>query len=280
MPNVLDAEPIRAFVRRAGAKIADEKIAAQFERIAFKRLLEDPLNFRPARPAELESAPDWARAAHARGEEISVFKLSRGAALRIHGVARRLAHTCKLAAYDCADRPRDATIIAAAREFLDKFERAKFEVAARKALFFARLYATWIDDGDNDPLCPAQIVLSGSGRVWRRVTTMAELRAVGREFCNCLARASSGSAYGGHLRRSQAQFWVLRDSEAAGLIVAMASAPHAVVFSEVRGPRNAHVSADNTDLRRLASAIGIYPPTPPPPPASALFLVASHRRAS
>src|SRR5215470_17167830 len=82
MPNVLDAEPMRAFAGRVGGKIADEQIATRYQRMAFDRLLEDPRNFRPARPEELQTAPDWVGKALARGEQISVFRVNRSAAAR------------------------------------------------------------------------------------------------------------------------------------------------------------------------------------------------------
>jgi hypothetical protein len=283
MPNVLDAEPMRAFVRRAGGKIADDKVAARFQRMAFERLLDDPRNFRPAAPAELEAAPDWARQAQARGEDIVVFTLHRGAASRLRGVARRLADACKLAAaLEEATRQRDIAAMAAARDFLDKIDRASFEVAARKALYFSRQLASWTEDRDAEPACAAQTCAATQGRVWERITSVGALRAVGREFHNCLARATRSGSYGGMLRCGLAQFWVLRDAAGEGLIVAMAPAPQAAHFGEVRGPRNAPINCEHPDLVRLARFIGIPPADPPPPPTppDAAALEALRRRAS
>lgn len=273
MPNVLDAEPLRAFVKRAGAKIADEKVAARFERLALAQLMNDSRNFRLAAAPDFDGAPAWALEARARGEAISVFKLHRGAAQRLHNVARRLADTCRIAAADCAARPHDASTISAARAFLDKIERASFDVAARKTLYFARVFAIWSDDRDAEQVCGDQTVAANHGRVWVRVTSVAGLRAAGREFRNCLARTTRSSSYGGGLCRGLTQFWVLRDAKGAGLIIAMADAPNATAFYDVRGPRNTPIYAEHVDLVRLAIALGLRPNSPPPPPSGAAAVV-------
>ena len=57
MPNVLDAEPMRAFARRAAGKIADKKIRERYEKMVFDRLMADSRNFRPALQAEIDEAP-------------------------------------------------------------------------------------------------------------------------------------------------------------------------------------------------------------------------------
>jgi hypothetical protein len=271
---------MRDFVRRVGGKIGDEKIAVRFEKLAFERLLEDARNFRDALPAEIATAPAWARAAQARGETLSVFRLHRGAASRLHALARRLADTCRVAATDGAARPRDLAAIRAARAFLDKFNRTSFEVAARKALAFSRLLAAWACDGDEKPVCPEQKIEATHGRVWARITSVGGLRAVGREFRNCLARTTRAGGYGGMLLQGIAQFWVLRAPDGAGLIVAMAPAPLAAHFTEVRGPRNAPVISEQIDLMRLAVALGMLPEDPPPPasPAAAAARAAPLRR--
>jgi hypothetical protein len=278
MPNVLDADPMRDFARRVGAKIGDEKIAARFEKLAFERLLEDMRNFREALPGEIETGPGWARAAAARGETVSVFRLHRGAASRLHMLARRLADTCRVAATDDATRPRDLAAIRAARDFLDKFNRASFEAATRKALGFSRLLATWASDADEKPVCEDASAPATQGRVWRRVRSVGALRAVGREFRNCLARTTRGGGYGGMLLQGVAQFWVLRAPDGTGLIVAMAPAPAPACFTEVRGPRNAPVSSEQIDLMRLAVALGMGPNDPPPPPAAAAARAPLRRR--
>lgn len=278
MPNVLDAGPMRAFARKVAAKIGDAKIAARYEKLAFARLLEDPRNFRPARPLELDAGPAWARQAAARGEDVSVFAIHRGAAARLHSVARRLAQTCKLAASeDAADAPRKA-VVAAARAFLDKFGRMNFEDAARRALYFSRVLAGWADDKDDERACPEQAIAARQGRVWLRVTSVSELRAIGREFRNCLARTTRAGSYGGMLHHGLAQFWVLRDAAGAGLVVAMAPAPAPACFTEVRGPRNAPVHPEHVDLVRLAVALGIRPNEPPPPANDAALALPQRRR--
>lgn len=278
MPNVLDIEPMRAFARRASAKIGDPKVAARFERLAFERLLGDPRNFRPARASELENAPEWAEEAIERGETLCVFTLNRAAAARIHLLARRLDDTRKIATTNHGDRPRDAMAVLAARGFLEKIERASFDVIARKALYFSRLLAAWANDCEDEPVCPGRIVASTHGRVWSRITSVAQLRGVGREFRNCLARISCDGSYGAMLIHGMAQFWVLRDQAGVGLIVVMAPAPEATHFMEIRGPRNAPIFADHIDLVRLAQALGMLPGDPPPPPASDGVLALPPRR--
>ncbi len=267
MPNVLDIAPLRALARRAAGKISDDKIAARFERLAVSLLLKDERNFREATALELECAAEWAQRAAARGERIAIFQLHRSVSSRLHNVARRLAETCRLAATDDAARPRDAPTIAAAREFLDKLDRASFEVIAAKAYRFARTVALWDDERELEECCQRRAIDATQGRTWHRVTSVAELRLIGREFHNCLARTTrTSSTYGGGLFSGRSQFWVLRGAEGAGLIVAMATAPLATKFGEVRGPNNATIYSDQPDLMLLARAIGIRPSSPPPPP--------------
>lgn len=269
MPNVLDAEPLRALARRAGLKIDDAGVRARFERLAFQRLMSDARNFRPATGAEIDAAPDWAHRAFARGEVLSVCKLDRGAAMRLHGLARQLSATCRLARADIAKRAQQAHMIAAARAFLLKIERASFEVARDKARVFARLWSELANPSDFDPVCERRVVKATYDRVWLRVISLAELRALGREFRNCLARAERNNLYGAGLCNGRCQFWVLRDRNGRGLVVVMASAPHADYFDEAKGPRNGSVNAYQLDLALLAEAIGFRPDTPPSSPAGA-----------
>lgn len=256
MPNVLDVEPVRAAAARVAAKISDEAIAERFKKLAFTRLLNDERNFRRATDDELASAPVWAHRALARGEQVSVFAPSRGAMQRLHNVARRLAHTCKLAAAS-AKSSREAAIILCARAFLDKFERVSFDVAASRALFYDREYAAWGDASLAVPLCPERTIEATQGRAWRRITSLAELRATGREFHNCLANTTRRSSYGAMLCDGSAQFWVLRSPTGEGLIAVMAWAPLAILFREVRGPRNTPIRHDHPDLVLLALALGM-----------------------
>jgi hypothetical protein len=269
MPNVLDTDPIRAFVRRVAEKIEDPRIRARFEKLAFTYLLADSRNFRPASPQELDAAPEWARAAAAKGEVLSVFVLCQSARMRLHNVARRIAHTCQLAAMDLETHPERFAGAFLAREFLSKFDRASFDVVARKASYYASLYDNADCDGETKAACAAQSAPCANGRVWRRITSLAELRATGREFHNCLARSSRASTYGRKLRRGFSQFWVLRDQNGAGLMVAQAPTERPLWFNEVRGPHNAIISSDNADLQRLAYAIGILRDDPPPPSQAA-----------
>lgn len=275
MPNVLDIEPVRAFARRAAEKIADERIAARFERLALARLLQDERNFRAATDAELAGAPNWTRLARTRGDTVSVFKLNRGAAQRMHNLARRLDATRQLAALDIEQSQNNAVYIGAAREFMDKLERADFETMRRKAYRFARFLTICSDTRDLKQVCPEQSVDASNGRRWLRVTSVSALRAVGREFRNCLARTSRTGLYGDGLYRGHRQFWVLRDPNGAGRIVVMADAPRATGLMEVRGPRNTRIAPTDVDLGALSRALGIRPPPPPssPPPAAAAALL-------
>ncbi len=266
MINAISLEPLRALTRRAACKIPDKAVAERFQALALAKLLKDESNFRPAMPGELKAPPDWAQRALERGDLVHIAHPSRGAAIRLHNVARRLGDTCKLAAFSVDERPKDAAHITQARAFLDKIDRADFDVTARKALYYARLLALWIEDIDSAPVCEPATADATPGRSWRRVQSISELRVIGREFYNCLARTTRGSSYGAMLRSGRAQFWVLRDASNAGMMVVMAPAPNAPYFTEVRGPRNARVNADDPDLQHLAAAIGIKPRDPPKPP--------------
>jgi hypothetical protein len=266
LSNVLDIEPLRVIAKRASAKVGDDALAERFARIALERLLRDPRSLRPATPAELRKAPSWARAAIERGEELSVYHRNAALAARLNTVARRLADTRAVATADQAARPDAIADIAAARRFLAKFDRVNFDTAAHKALAFSRVLDTWRNNDDARPVCDAQSLVLLTGRIWHRVTSVAELRSVGLELRNCLARTTSNSAYGSQLARGQAQFWVLRDLEGVGLMVAMAPAPRANHFQEVKGPANARIRADHPDLVQLGIAIGVRPPPPEPPP--------------
>lgn len=275
MPNVLDAEPVRVFARRAAGKIADQRIAARFERLAIDYLLADSRNFRVATAVELEGAPDWARTAIARGDRIDVFKLCRSTSQRLHNLARRLADTCRLIATDW--NGRNGVVVNDAREFLDKIERASFEATQLKASYFARVLQAWTDNKDDERICEERVIGATAGKRWVNVTSVGQLRLVGIEFQNCLARTSRVSGYGGGLSRGLMQFWVLRDERDKGVLVVMADAPRAVRLNEVRGPRNARVNESDPDLAILSWALGIRPPPPPPPlpPAIALRLLST-----
>ncbi len=271
MPNVLDVEPLRAIARRLARKITEEKTALRFEKFAFTQLLDDARNFRPALPLELERAPEWAREAHGRGEAISVFHVNDAAARRLRTFARKLADTCKVAEADPRRYPGDASSIAGARRFLTKIDSASFDVALGKAKHYARTLAAWEQDQDREPLCEEASVSATCGRTWSRVRSPGELRATGRAFVNCLARASTNSYYISMMRAGLAQYWVLRDADGKGLIVAMLAAPVACEMFEVRGPRNAHVCKTDPDLLMLQAALSMHPskrPPPPPPPTS------------
>jgi hypothetical protein len=266
--NVIDVNPLRALAKRASDRIADRATAQRFEKIAFDRLLKDPRNFRTARKSDIDNAPAWAREAHARGEELSVYRSNGALAARLHTVARRVAEAFAVAQTPITQRPDDSAAIAEAVEFIAKFSRMNFDAAARKALAFARVYADWKEQDDAMRVCDAQSLVLLSARVWHRITSVTELRKVGAEFRNCLARTTRDSAYGSQLARGTAQFWVLRDMDGAGRIVAMAPAPFATHFLEVKGPNNVPVRSDDADLMQLGVLIGVRPRTPEPSPPS------------
>ncbi|MEZ5956554.1 MAG: hypothetical protein R3C27_04995 [Hyphomonadaceae bacterium] len=268
MFNVIDVNPLRALAKRASGRIADRATAQRFEKIAFDRLLKDPRNFRAAHKRDIDNAPDWAREAHARGEELSVYRSNGALAARLHAVARRIAETHAISQTPPTQRPDDSAAIVEAAEFIAKFSRMNFDVAARKALVFARVYASWKEQDEARSVCDAQSLVLLGGRIWHRITSVAELRRVGADFRNCLARTTRDNAYGSQLARGVAQFWVLRDVNGLGLIVAMAPAPLAMHFLEVKGPNNIPVRADDRDLAQLGILIGVRPRMPEPPPSS------------
>ncbi len=266
MSNVLDIEPLRAIARRASAKIGDPNLAERYTRIAVDQMVRDPRCFRPATSTELARAPAWVQTAIERGEEISVYRRNGALAARLNIVARRLADTRAVATADWTARPESGPDILAARLFLAKFDRVNFDTAARKALTYSRVLAAWRDTDDAKPSCDPQSLVLLGGYVWHRLISVVELRRVGAEFRNCLARTTSKGGYGAYLKRGQAQFWVLRDLQGAGLMVAMAPAPLATHFQEVKGPVNARIRADHPALVQLGIAIGVRPTPPEPPP--------------
>ncbi len=263
MPNVLDVAPVRKFAARAAALIPNAAVAERYEKLTFGRMLADERNFHAATYWDVKRGPTWAQEAHARDQALCVFRLHSGAANRVRTIARRIARTCSLAALDPAKFATHLTHIAAASAFLEKFARADFATVSRKVLVFSRLYAV-IED---ELACqnPRAEIEATSGRIWRRLRTVSELRQVGREFHNCLARTPRHASYGAMITRNTAQFWVLRDAAGLGLMVALVRLSDPARFTEVRGPRNAHIAHDNQDLALLASALSIAPPTAPSP---------------
>ncbi len=258
MVNVLDVEPVRAMAHRAAAVLEDQAIAARFQKLAFEHLLADPRNFRAGLTVEIESGPDWARAASLRGEEISVFAPPRGALVRLRAKAQRLANTCALAGCEASgELLRYKGVIAEARRFLAKFDRTNLAVACRRALQFSRALEQWQADRDSAEFYPAQTIAATEGRSWFNAPSIAALRQIGREFRNCLATSARSSSYVALLRRGRAQIWVLRDAEAAGLIVVLAPTEKGGSLNEVKGPRNVAVSPEHPDLLLLADALGL-----------------------
>ncbi len=265
MPNVLDITPLNALAMRASKRINDTAIAKRYQKLAADRVLRNPRSFRPATPPELSVAPAWVRTAIERGETISVFRSNGAMAARLHTVARLINDAIRIAAMDSVSQPDRAAIIEDARRFLAKFSRVNFDDAARKATLFARTLASWEGNSDTKEVCKDQSIVLLSGRIWRRVTSVAGLRKVGREFANCLARTSRTSSHGAMLARGTAQFWVLRDLEGVGHMIACAPAPLATRFAEVKGPRNAAISPEHPDLVQLGVALGVRPSPPRPP---------------
>lgn len=265
MPNVLNVEPLREIARRASYKIRDPKLADRFVRIAVDGLLRDPRAYRAATEADLINAPAWARAAFARGEEISIYRRNPALAARINLVARRIENARTIAATPLDLRPESGAVILDALLFLKKFDRMNFSDAARKSLAFSRALQSWGEDDDAKPICDAQTLVLLGGHIWHRITSVADLRRIGAEFRNCLGRTTSKGGYGASLKRGKAQFWVLRDLQGAGLIVAMAPAPSPTHFQEVKGPSNARIRADHPAVLQLGIAIGVRPPPPTPP---------------
>jgi hypothetical protein len=273
MPNVIDIQPMQAMTRKIAAALKkNELIAARFQKLAFDWLLRAPGNFRPALASEILNGPLWAHAVYAQGEIVSVFQPLRNASLRLRTVARRLADTCEIAEGPLSGDPSHDAPVLEARRFLAKFDRVNFDTAARKALRFSRLYEQMQADRDAAELCPPQTVAASEGAFWERLTSIAGVRKVGREFNNCLASSTRSSSYVALLRRGAAQFWVLRDIDGAGLIVAMATTGKDPCFSEVKGPRNVSVNRDHPDLCLLAAALGLRPREPAPRPSDIDFL--------
>lgn len=266
MPNVIDITPLRALAKRASGRISDQTVAKRFERIAGDHLLQDPRAFRPARQSDIDKAPAWAREAAARGEELSVYRSNSALAARLHTVARRVEDACRVAGAVPAQRPDDTIAIAEAREFIAKFGRLNFDAAARKALVFARIVECWRERDETMRVCDAQSIVLLGGRIWHRISSVTELRTVGNEFRNCLGRSARSAGYGAQLAQGRAQFWVLRDVAGNGLMVAMAPAPLATHFLEVKGPLNTPIRGDDADLLQLGVAIGVRPRSPEPPP--------------
>ncbi|MCX7358871.1 MAG: hypothetical protein NT015_12125 [Alphaproteobacteria bacterium] len=264
MTNAIDIKALRGLAKRASERIDNPIIAERYEALAMTRLLKDPRNFRPARNTDITHAPQWAKDAHDRGDPLHVVRVNRASAARIHTVALRLAKTCKVAATDPMGRPDDLDTITAARKFLRKIDNANFDIVARKTLQYSRTLDRWEELSELLAVCPERSIVLLGGRIWHRITSVAALRLIGAEFGNCLARSTRTSAYGALLMNGRAQFWVLRTVAGAGLMVAMASTHTPVQFTEVKGPRNAPVRADDPNLVQLGIAIGV--PAPPPIP--------------
>lgn len=270
MSNVVNPELARAFARTVSARIEDPMAARRFEKLAFLRLIGDERNLRPVDEHEWAALPEWADRARRRGDALQVFALRRGAAQSIRIAARRLADVCAIASDARAlDGRREA--VRAARKFIKRISRMSFEAASRQAYAFSVLRRDWAEERDGDQICDVAAVAATDGRTWRRVTSLRELRAIGREFRNCLSNATRRNPHGDALVSGAGQFWVLRDSGATGLMIAFATCSTTCRFREVKGPRNQGIDRAHPDLLLLARALGVLasepPPDPPTPPS-------------
>jgi len=277
MPNVLDAAPIDTLARRMAAKIPNQGAAIRFAKLAFEEMLRNRWNFRPALPGELASAAAWARREQEGGGQVVVFLPDRAGLTRLRRIARALADTCL--EIDHVERslapgpaPRPRALHLAAIEFIAKIDRASFDIVATKARLFARERKRRLDEQRATLILFAdEEIFAAPGRVWRRVVSVCDLWALGREFRNCLARRSIGG-YARRLSDGSAQFWVLRDQTGKGLIIAMVCMDLQRVV-EARGPFNRTVDADDPDLVRLGQARNWRRPngasSTPPAPADA-----------
>jgi hypothetical protein len=254
MPNVLNEATLRAFAQRVALKIPDERVRARFACLAFRRLHSEARNFRPATGADIECGPEWARAAAARGDQLVVFAVNRGAAQILHNLARRLAVTCKLAEV-AHGGPGVVAAAAQARSFLARFDRVSFDFAALRGRQFAHIVSALADSRDAEPLCAPAALPATHGRCWRRVVSLSELRAIGHEFRNCLARLEADSTYASLFVQERVQYWLLRGPKGDGRMLAMVGLEGPARFMDVRGRRNAPVRPRNPDLACLASAL-------------------------
>lgn len=262
--NILDAAPIDAMARRMAAKIPLEGPAARIARLIFEYLSADLRNFRNATAVELLTAEPWARREIAAGRPVLVFASNRASAARVRRFAEAVRDTCAEVDHLTALEPitpREEELKRAAADFIAKLDRASFETIELKARMFARGYTRRQEDKRAARrLCADEEVFSSPGRVWRRITSVADLWGVGKEFGNCLTRASRhGGGFSRRMTEGDAQFWVLRDQNGKGLMVVMIYMLERRI-AEARGPRNAPVFADDPDLAALARAKGFKAP--------------------
>lgn len=259
--NILDQTPIEALARKLAEKIPHTSVAARFARLAFEQLRDDPRNFRPITALEYKRSQPWVRREVEAGREVVAFVANRSAAARLRRTALALAETCAEVSYvtsvTASASSRDIWLKAAATEFIAKIDRAAFDTIEGKARLFALERKNRLNELlSSKKLFDDEEIFSCPGRTWRRITSLAELWAVGREFHNCLARTSRYiGVYGRRMKDADAQFWVLRDQTGRGLVVAMACMLEKRIC-EVRTPRNGGVHPDDPDVVRLGEAKG------------------------
>ncbi len=263
--NFVDVSPISAYARRVASRIPLAPARERFMRVSFEVLHDDPRNARPIEALELAHAPDWALREHLCGRAIHVFEPHPEAVGPMKYVARALKDTCaEIEHYASMPRKmltaRDRVIWLLAKEFVTKISRMSFEAIAEKASYFReerlrRLARLRVDE----VLFDREEVFTAPGRSWRRIVSIGELAALGRELSNCLAESSrQHSNYARRLRSDKARFWVLRDHAGAALLAVMIDTVTGRI-REARGPRNAHVRHDDGDIAVLIQARQLAP---------------------
>lgn len=263
--NFVDTNAIDVYARRVASKIPLPAPRERFARVSFDILHDDPRNARPLEALELADAPDWALRDHLLGRAVHAFEPHPESVAPLKYVARALKDTCaELDHFASLPRralsPRDRVIRQLAKEFVAKISRMSYQAIAEKAGYFRaerlrRLQRLRIDE----VLFAREEIFTAPGRCWRRIVSVGELAALGRELSNCLAESSRQHAgFARRLRADRARFWVLRDHSGAGLMAVMTD-PVTGRILEARGPRNAHVRHNDSDIAVLIQARGLAP---------------------
>jgi hypothetical protein len=258
--NFTDASAIDDIARRLAARIPLAPPRMRSARLFTESLRADPRCARALSRTEAKLAPDWARRAFRDGAPVAAFEPHPEAVADLRRIARNIKEACAEFAYlSTAPKEelstRDVVIRQLAGEFVAKMERMPLDVVAEKARFFARERAQRLKEAKaNKPLFDAESVFAAPGRIWRRIVSVGELSSLGREFGNCLAKATRHHlSYARRLKLDQARFWVLRDETGAGRIVAMVETVSGRLV-EARGVRNASTPLDHPDLLALLRA--------------------------
>jgi hypothetical protein len=260
MANFADVSPIDAIARRLASRIPLSAPRARSTRLFYEALIGDERCVRRLSKREAEEAPDWARRALQSGLRVSAFEAHAEAITELRRIARHVKDACAeyafLAAAPRQELSTHAVVIRQlAAEFVDKIERMPLATVAEKARFFSRERALRRKEAKaNEPLFNAEAICAAPGRTWRRIISVGQLSSIGREFGNCLAKATRHHlSYARRLKLDQARFWVLRDHVGTGRMVAMVETATARLV-EARGVRNAPVSLEDPDLTILLRA--------------------------